>query len=487
MLPDTMSKRHKLLAAALFLAIAASSLQAQISPAQQAQIAAIANKILADTGVPSASIGIVVNGKIAYMQAFGLAQISPAIAARADMPYPIGSVSKQFTATAILLLQQQGRLSIDDPVAKYFPQLTRANEVRLRDLMTMTSGYEDFAPQDYSIPAWYQPRRPIDTVMEWATKPLDFAPGTDHQYSNTNYVLLALILEKVTGEPYMQALNRLVLGPAGLLPGPGNAGAFNGYAHRDRLPALGYQSIALQAPRVMPLEAEGWYFGDGELAMSTATLLKWDLTFINRSLLSPASYDQMETPTLLTGPGPGAGKNTHYGLGIYDLDRNGHQEIEHSGEVGGYVSENIVFPQDKLAIVVLTNEVASDAAGDIADAIGHILLPAAYTPPTAAPPSDPVAAQLPTILTGLAHGELDRSLFTANCNFYFSDAAIADFQATLAPLGTVQKVIRTSTNHRGGMLFGLYKVTFSGGTTLTLDTYTLPNGRIEQLLILSKS
>ena len=163
--------------------------------------------------MPSASIGIAVDGKIAYTEAFGAARLGTpggvlTLPARADMAYPIGSVSKQFTATAVLLLQQQGKLSIDDPVAKYFPDLTRANEVRLRDLMTMTSGYEDFAPQDYSIPAWYQPHRPIDTIREWATKPLDFTPGTDHQYSNTNYVLLALILEKITGEPYMQLPSR---------------------------------------------------------------------------------------------------------------------------------------------------------------------------------------------------------------------------------------------------------------------------------------
>jgi CubicO group peptidase (beta-lactamase class C family) len=151
------------LVAALFaVTLLPAAAHAQLSPDTEAKIAAIANKVLAETGVPSASVGIVKDGRIAYTQAFGQARVSPPLPAAADMAYPIGSISKQFTSTAVLLLQEQGKLSIDDPVAKYFPELTRAKDVKLRNLMTMTSGYEDFAPQDYSIPDWYKPRDPMD-------------------------------------------------------------------------------------------------------------------------------------------------------------------------------------------------------------------------------------------------------------------------------------------------------------------------------------
>jgi D-alanyl-D-alanine carboxypeptidase len=468
---------RQLLTAALFAALTITAASAQITHANELKIADIASRVLQDTGVPSASIGVVQNGKIVYTGAFGLASIKPEKPAEPGMAYPIGSISKQFTATAVLLLQQQGKLSIDDPVAKYFPNLTRAKDVKLRNLMSMTSGYEDFAPQDYSIPAWYQPRKPIDTVMEWARKPLDFEPGTQYQYSNTNYVLLALIVEKVTGEPFYKFLRKTVLDPAHL------PDVFNAYTDRDKLRVLGYTSYALQPPRVLPLEAASWYFGDGELAMPASTLLTWDITFMNQSILSPASYKEMETPFTLRST---SGKPSSYGLGLSIHDRNGHRELEHSGEVGGYVAENIVYPDDKLAIVVLTNEVASEAAGEIGAQITQLLLPAAM-PPAPAPTPDTVAAQLPTLLAGLAKGEIDRSLFTANCNSYFSPEALADFQATLAPLGTVTSATRVATNLRGGMIFGLYRVTFSGGTTLTLDTYTLPDAKIEQFLILARS
>src|SRR5665213_3243798 len=203
-------------ALAVFFIIFATAVHSQIDPGTKAKIDAVAQKVLAETGVPSASIGIVKDGKIAYTQAYGLARISPPRPATPDMAYPIGSVSKQFTATAILLLQQDGKLSIDDPVSKFFPELTRANEVTIRNLLSMTSGYEDFAPQDYTIPAWLANIEPSKLVHEWATKPLDFDPGTKWQYSNTNYVLVSLIVEKVSGEPLGKFLHERVFGPAGM-------------------------------------------------------------------------------------------------------------------------------------------------------------------------------------------------------------------------------------------------------------------------------
>ncbi len=461
------------LAAVFLFAAAVPSGVAQLTPETEAKVGEIAAKVLHETGVPSASVGIVVDGKVVYARAFGLARTEPPLPATPEMAYPIGSISKQFTATAVLLLQEQGKLSIDDPVAKYFPELTRAKDVTLRNLMTMTSGYEDFAPQDYSIPDWYKARNPADTVKEWAGKPLDFEPGTEWQYSNTNYVLLSLIVEKVTGEPFYQYLREHVLDAAKLPE------AFNAYTDRDKLRTTGYISYAMQPPRVLPLEAPGWYFGDGELAMPASALLKWDIGIINQTILKPESYKQFETAFVTKD-----GKDLEYGLGIAVHDRNGHRELLHGGEVGGYVADNIVYPDDKVAIVVLTNEVASSAATKIAAGLVALLLPGAVAA-EAAP--DPVADALPGILASFAKGQIDRSLFTANCNAYFSDTAVADFKATLAPLGTVMSVFRTRTALRGGMTNGAYRVVFANGTTLLMNTYTLPNGKIEQFLITGKA
>jgi len=461
---------------AAVLVLTAVSASAQLSPDTQAKIATIANDTLTQTGVPSASIAVAVDGKLAYARAFGLANVTPAKPATAQMAYPIGSISKQFTATALLLLQQQGKLSLDDKVSKYFPELTRANEVSLRNLMTMTSGYEDFAPQDYIIPAWYKPIDPLTNVHEWAGKPLDFTPGTDWQYSNTNYVLLGLVVEKVSGKPLYQFLRENVFTPLHL------EGVFNTYTQREKLEVTGYVSNAMAPVRMLPLEAPGWYFGDGDLSMPASTLIAWDLGIMHQSLLTPASYKQFETAFIFPS-GTKAGQTSNYGLGIFVQDRNGHRMIEHGGEVGGYVSENIVFPDDKIAVVVLTNEVASGAASQIGGAVARLLDPG-IVPPPAAP--DTLSASLKTILTGMQSSHIDRSLFTDNCNAYFNADTLADFQSTLGPLGAITDVKRTRTNLRGGMTFGLYEVTFANGTTLIVSTYLKPDGKIEQLLVEGK-
>jgi CubicO group peptidase (beta-lactamase class C family) len=459
--------------AVLFACLGAS---AQLTADQEAKVAQVAEKVLAETGVPSASVGIVVDGKVAYAKAFGLADKAAGVKATPEMAYPIGSISKQFTATAALLLQQDGKLSLDDKVAKYFPELTRANEVSLRNLMTMTSGYEDFAPQDYIIPAWRSPIDPLANMHEWAEKPLDFEPGTDWQYSNTNYVLLGLIVQKVSGEPLYQFIRERVLAPLKL------PGVFNTYTQREKLQVTGYVSYAMAPARVLPLEGTGWYFGDGDLAMPASTLLRWDLGIMNQSLLTPESYKQFETPFVLK-----SGKDSGYGLGIFVGKHGGHRMFEHGGEVGGYVSENMVFPDDKVAIVVLTNEVAASAASTIGGAIAGIVLP--EVKPATTPASEVVAAFAPKlkgILTGLQKSEIDRTLFTADCNDYFSKDALADFQSTLGPLGEVTTVTPVRTSLRGGMTFGLYRVGFSGGESVMVTVYLQTVGKIEQLLVVGK-
>ncbi len=142
---------------------------------------------LAAVGAPSVSIAVVQNGHIAYAHAFGKSDIAKGRAAEASTRYAVGSISKQFTAAGLLLEQEQGKVSLDDKVAKYYPDLTRANEITIRELLSHTSGYEDYAPQDYLIPDWTKPITPDEILNRWAKKPLNFDPGTRWQYSNTNY------------------------------------------------------------------------------------------------------------------------------------------------------------------------------------------------------------------------------------------------------------------------------------------------------------
>src|SRR5436190_12246398 len=173
----------------------------------------VATDTLARTGVPSASIAIIKDGQIAYVKAYGDARLEPKTPATPQMRYSIGSISKQFTAASILLLQEQGKLSLDDKVAKYVPDLTRGNEVSIRQLLSHTSGYQDYWPQDYVMPGMLKPTDAQQIMNTWAKKPLDFDPGTKWQYSNTNYVIAGVIVEKVSGMPLLKFLQQKVFMP----------------------------------------------------------------------------------------------------------------------------------------------------------------------------------------------------------------------------------------------------------------------------------
>ncbi len=446
---------------------------ASAAPADlEARVAAAAKAVLTKTGVPSASVGIVRDGRVVLTKAYGMARLAPPMPAQSDFHYAIGSISKQFTTACILLLQQEGKLNIDDPVGKYIPGLTRGDEVKIRHILSHTSGYEDYAPQDYTIPAWTKPTTAGAIVREWATKPLDFDPGTQYQYSNTNFNIAGLIVERVAGEPFWSFLSRRVLAPLGM------AHTIDLDTQRDRLEPTGYMRNALGPLRPAIMEATGWYFADGEMAMPVGDLLIWDISLMNQSLLATASYDAMETDQPLAGGG-----TAHYGLGVGVSMRDGRRVLSHGGEVGGFVAQNTVFPDQKIAVAVLTNQEASSAAGAIARDIAAMLLP----PNGEARRGDGEAAsaerQAKEILTGLQRGTIDRSLFTADCNFYFDRTALADHASSLGPLGAIRTLAQASASERGGMTFRSFDVTFSDGTKMRLTTYTTRDGKLEQFLI----
>jgi len=446
--------------------------QGTLGADMQARVDAAVHEALTKTGVPSASVGIVQGGQVVFTKAYGNARLNPVMAATPGLRYAVGSISKQFTAACVLLLQQDGKLSIDDPIAKYFPELTRAADVRIRHILSHTSGYEDYAPQDYTIPAWTKPTTANAIVHEWATKPLDFEPGTQYQYSNTNFNIAGLIVERVSGEPFWTFLSRRILKPLGM------TGTIDLDADHDKLEPIGYMRNALGPLRPAIMEASGWYFADGEMAMPVGDLLLWDISLINQTLLQPASYAAMETDQRLTN-----GQTAHYGLGVTITVRDGHRIVSHGGEVGGFVAQNTVFPDDKIAVAVLTNQEASAAAGAIARAVSGLLLQPAAAPGGTGADVAMAEAQAQRIIAGLQDGKIDRALFTADCNFYFDQISLDDHAVSLRPLGPVQTAAQASTSLRGGMTFRSFDVTFANGTKLRLTTYTTKDGKLEQFLL----
>lgn len=447
---------------------ASAQVTTPIDAATSAKVDAAVQQVIAATGIPSASVAIVQHGQIAYLHAYGKARLEPSVPATIEMRYSIGSVSKQFTAALILLLAQDGKLTLDDPVAKYLPQLTRANEVTIRQLLSMTAGYQDFWPEDYVMTRMLVPTNAQHILNEWGQKPLDFDPGTQWQYSNTNYVIAGRIAEMVGGRPLVEQLHARIFGPLHM----------DGVLDQDasHLPPgdpTGYYQHALGPLRPAPLEGSGWMFAAGELAMSPHDLALWNISMLNRALLSPASYDAMFTDVKLK-----SGKPTGYGLGVQVAERNGQRVISHTGEVSGFVSANAIYPDSKAAVTVLTNIDASSAAGTIA----HALAPIVAEPPARADDARAEARAL-KIFTALQKGEIDRAEFTSLCNDYFTPEAIADFHNSLQPLGAPQSFTQVRAQPRGGMMFRAFHADFPG-RKLTVTTYEEPGGKLEQYLVL---
>ncbi len=448
-------------AAPLLLLLAAAPLAAQQS--FDARVDSIANAVLQHTGVPSASVAVVRDGRLAYAHAYGDATLDPAAPATTTLRYSVGSISKQFAASCILLLQQEGKLSLDDKVSRWFPDLTRADEVTVRELLSHTSGYQDYWPQDYVPPFMLRPTTPQAIMDRWAKKPLDFAPGTRWQYSNTNYVIAGAIVEKVSGMPFWEFLTTHILKPLGLT----SAADIN--VSRVTVPeATGYMRFALGPLHPAPKEAKGWLFAAGELAMTPSDLAKWDIAMVNQSLLTPASYREQQTDVLLKN-----GVASGYGLGVFVRMFSGHRLIEHDGEVSGFTAENMVFPDDHAAVVVLTNQDAAPAASAIAQAVSAQLF-AAQDAETASR-----TAQAREIFVGLQKGTLDRSLFTADGNAYFSAQAVHDFATSLAPLGPPREFRQVSQGLRGGMLLRVFVASFPT-RSLRVWTFQTPDGKLEQ-------
>ncbi len=423
----------------------------------------IATQVLEETGVPSASVAVVKGGKLVYAKAYGKARLKPEVAATAEMRYSIGSISKQFTAAAILLLQEQGKLTLDDPVGKYVPGLTRGDEVTIRQILSHTSGYQDYWPEDYVMTPMLKPEMAQQILDTWAKKPLDFEPGTQWQYSNTNYVIAGAIVEKVSGEKLMDFLEEHIFHPLGM------KSVWNSdEAKLTQADATAYYRHALGPLRVAPKEGRGWMFAAGELAMTAHDLALWDESLMAQTVLKPESYKEMFTEVKLKD-----GKGTQYGLGVEVMDRDGHRSIEHSGEVSGFVSDNEVLVDDGVAVAVLTNQDAVSAASTIA----RLAAPAVAEFPLTAPEQ-----QALDLYRGLQQGKIDRTLLAPNLNDYFTAEAIEDYQQSLAPLGEPLTFKQTRETLRGGMTFRRFAITYPG-KHLVLTTYTYPDGKLEQFLV----
>lgn len=295
--------------------------------------------------VPALAVVVTKGDEILLAKASGMADALSEQPVSVTTEFQLGSISKTILAALVLKLAEQGRLSIDDPVTRHLPDFKHLARIRVRHLLDQTSGIrEPFTLTAYQDGIEDLARKPEELVEILQTAPVDFPPGSRWSYSNANYQLLALILERVAGTPYEQQLEQAFFGPLGLsslrhcTSIPKTPVEARGHLLRD-------DGFAYVTPENM-----GWIRGDGGLCGNAPDLARWVRLLATGRLISPASYALMSAPTRL-----GDGKAVDYGFALSTVPLDGKRKVAHNGAMPGFSASAAYYPDDGLTVVVLTN------------------------------------------------------------------------------------------------------------------------------------
>jgi D-alanyl-D-alanine carboxypeptidase len=311
--------------------------------------------------IPGLALAVLKDGKILKAQAYGFADVDSKVPATTNTVFRIASLSKQFVATAIMMLVEEGKISLDDPVSKYLDGTPRRwKKITIRHLLTHTSGIPDFNNENIPVadgPGDYDQRVLTAVSRRW----LHFAPGDEWRYSNTNYHLLGMIIRKITGKPYGDFLRERIFEPLGMTRttvSPENGiypGLASGYLWDNGLHRVG-----------VPIGVTA----GGSILSTISDMAKWDAALYPDKLLKQSSLQQMWTPVRLNDS-----MTWRYGFGWSVGRINDHLIVSHTGNIRGFSSAIEREVDDRLTVIVLDNRFYSyEAAATLVQKISRIYL-----------------------------------------------------------------------------------------------------------------
>ena len=335
-------------------------------PAGWDAVDGLANRIIADRVTPGLSISVMRGGNLVYSSGFGLANIETATPVTPQSVFRVGSITKQFTGAALMLLQEDGKLSVDDKLSAHLPDFPRASEITLRQMLTHTSGlgnYTNNAPHDAAWQSFRLDRDPkaLFQLMTGTDPLFTSEPGTHWAYSNTAFVLLGLVIEKVTGKPYAETFRQRLFEPAGLTNTAVDDAAeivphrATGYTLHGETEGLfdNASFISMTAPGAA-----------GSIRATTDDLCRWHRALFAGKVVKPESLAEMikpgrlktgELPPTPAGAPPGTPKVIEYGFGLGTERMEGHTSIGHNGGINGFMSDIRTFPAEKVTTAILVN------------------------------------------------------------------------------------------------------------------------------------
>ncbi len=304
---------------------------------------------------PGAAALIAKNGKVIYRKAFGKANLELDVAMKPDNVFELGSITKQFTAVAILMLMEQGKLGLEDDITKYIPDYpTKGKTINIHHLLNHSSGIKSYTDMESFMKLARTDMTPLELIGVFKNEPMDFDPGTDWRYNNSGYILLGYIIEKVSGKSYADFIDQHIFKKLGM--------GHSFYGSKSALiphRASGYQPAEKGFNNADYLSMTLPYAA-GSLMSNVDDMLLWSEAIHNNTLITKESRQKAFTNHPLSN-----GKLSYYGYGWQPDEINGTPCIEHGGGIFGYTTMGIYLPGENVYVIILTNRTGI-SPGDVA-------------------------------------------------------------------------------------------------------------------------
>lgn len=420
--------------------------------------------------IPGLSLAVIRDGRIVKMQGYGLANVEEQTPATPQTVYHLASLTKQFMGAAIVLLAQDGKLGLDDPISRYLEKTpARWSEITIRQLLTHTSGIKDYLNEMQSVTC--NGTNPAEIISHLGEMPLNFAPGTAYAYSNTGYLVLDLIVQKVASETYDQFLGERIFRPLGMTETRRNSLSeiipyrASGYVWTD--------GKLRNSPFVEPTLYDN---GDDGLVSSVVDLARWDAALDTDNLLKADSQKQMYAPVSFPD-----GSNSGYGLGWSLGTVNGHRLVYHSGgrpDTSTFIAR---FLDDHLTIIVLTNKSGagpSRIARHLAGLYNPALTPAFDKPIRDTEPQ--VTEMIKAVLLKIQSGAIDSAPFTEKMWHDINPNVLSYLNNFFKSYGAFKSIMLLAREEKGAERVYHYEAIF-GDTNLTIDFNLTKEGKISEM------
>jgi CubicO group peptidase (beta-lactamase class C family) len=437
------------LSAALLTAQSASAATPDSGFAVSARIDKLVHEEVMRQKIPGAAVAVIKSDKVIKAQGYGLADIENDVSVTPETIFQSGSLAKQFTAMAVMLLVEGGQLSLADTLTKFFPDAPESwRTITIRHLLTHTSGLMDyFDDQELDLRKDYTEDQFAKLAYGFTT---EFSPGARWSYSNTNYVLIGIIIHKVSGVFYGDLLAERVFKPTGMKTA-------RVISEADIVPhrASGYRLVDDQIKNQEWVAPSWLTTADGSLYFSLQDLLAWDTAVRARAILKPESWQEILSPVTLN-----SGKTYPYGFGWFLDERGGKPLYNHGGGMQGFTSWLSHFVKDDLTVIVLAN-LEQSRPDFFIDSIAAIF-DSGLTLPELKPIEDrepAVAVRLMKLLEDSREGKLDSAEFSYTRGFSYIAEMAAEI---LKPLGAIPRPILVDRREEGDDVMYKYDLNFSG-------------------------